>query len=748
MSNNPILSVVLDGQAIENILMDRTNIDVLIHDSSLPDSDAFTKCIRLGDCGYIVSRKVKSNDKLVVISLKSDGPLLGISAAAREDALDRTLRCALVGIAHRGTIPVSWRPFHTGNIVSFQSSRKGTTETARILVEFTAEKTPHAYVFAIDREKSDLTKASPDYDIFINAVLGFEDAISLPEPAQKVGEEGNGTVHLSSQLLGKDTHKLSFDDWYKSRLTEDQLKFVNHPLVQSIRVIGPAGSGKTVSLVVKALREIRLAKATGFEPKFLFLTHAAINADVVHNLVAAMDPDQSITRNSDDQQALDITTIYSLANKHMHYDLEGLEPLSLDGQEGRNLQAELISTLISDFEKSDWIAYRSGCSNEFQKLIGNKTEPNQRNQFISELMNEFACVLDADGIKNGADRTKQYLDGERRRWMMALQSRDERSVVLELYFRFRAQLRDMNTIGVDQMVSDYLNFLDSNKWEILRAKHGYDAIFVDELHLFNRIERMIFRHLTKDATQPPVVVMAYDPKQSPRDTFSGISAGAINKKDFLREASVGPTEKYELADVFRYSPEIVRLLELLDNSFPGQDLDDEWPAYKGVSQTANGPKPKVIELRSSRELFDYVFPRAKAMQKSIDKGKKIAVLCASNTMFNTYADASKYADDFSIISSRDDLSKIKSNQKKFIFSAPEYVAGLQFDTVLLIEANRNEVPSGPYSASAMRKFVSTLYLGASRAEIQLEIYCTKEGGGLSPVFDHALNSDAIEFERI
>jgi hypothetical protein len=48
----------------------------------------------------------------------------------------------------------------------------------------------------------------------------------------------------------------------------------------------------------------------------------------------------------------------------------------------------------------------------------------------------------------------------------------------------------------------------------------------------------------------------------------------------------------------------------------------------------------------------------------------------------------------------------------------------------------------------MRKFVSTLYLGASRAEIQLEIYCTKEGGGLSPVFDHALNSDAIEFERI
>ena len=40
---------------------------------------------------------------------------------------------------------------------------------------------------------------------------------------------------------------------------------------------------------------------------------------------------------------------------------------------------------------------------------------------------------------------------------------------------------------------------------------------------------------------------------------------------------------------------------------------------------------------------------------------------------------------------------------------PEYVAGLQYDTVLLIDVNRGEVPDGPYSLAALRKFASQVY---------------------------------------
>jgi len=67
----------------------------------------------------------------------------------------------------------------------------------------------------------------------------------------------------------------------------------------------------------------------------------------------------------------------------------------------------------------------------------------------------------------------------------------------------------------------------------------------------------------------------------------------------------------------------------------------------------------------------------------------------------------------------------------------------QFDTVLLIDVNRNEVPDGPYAAAALRKFASQIYLGASRAERVLEIYGSEEQGGLSSIITRAVLGGAL-----
>lgn len=75
---------------------------------------------------------------------------------------------------------------------------------------------------------------------------------------------------------------------------------------------------------------------------------------------------------------------------------------------------------------------------------------------------------------------------------------------------------------------------------------------------------------------------------------------------------------------------------------------------------------------------------------------------------------------------------------------PDFVAGVQFDTVFLIEVNDGEVEDGPYSTSALRRFVSTVYLGASRAERTLEIYSSEERGGPSRVLRYAINNGALD----
>jgi hypothetical protein len=79
---------------------------------------------------------------------------------------------------------------------------------------------------------------------------------------------------------------------------------------------------------------------------------------------------------------------------------------------------------------------------------------------------------------------------------------------------------------------------------------------------------------------------------------------------------------------------------------------------------------------------------------------------------------------------------------------PEYVAGTQFDTVYLIEVNKDEVPEGSYHSSAMRKFISNIYVGASRAENTLHIFVNTDRGGPSTALKYAIENGALDIHNV
>ena len=171
---------------------------------------------------------------------------------------------------------------------------------------------------------------------------------------------------------------------------------------------------------------------------------------------------------------------------------------------------------------------------------------------------------------------------------------------------------------------------------------------------------------------------------------------------FGRTARLGKTEKIELVDVFRYTPQITQALSSIDKGFPGEDLDSDWPAYSGIAKTNDGPVPIVCELKSRLATYGVVFKRASSMQSRLGTKKRVALLCCSYDAFKWYLDCPELRGDFYAITSRDESLGIPHTARKFVFSMPEYVAGLQYDTVLLIDVNRGEVPDGPYSAAALR----------------------------------------------
>ena len=212
---------------------------------------------------------------------------------------------------------------------------------------------------------------------------------------------------------------------------------------------------------------------------------------------------------------------------------------------------------------------------------------------------------------------------------------------------------------------------------------------------------------------------------------------------FWGRLNVGSIQKVELDQVFRYTPQIAGFVSSLDQAFPALDLGDEWGGYELASQAAAAEVPTLTLLKNETELYGKVLERARSIKRKGGQRFTLAVLCCNPDRFDTFRNAGTHKKDFVAISSRDEAGATKVDAFRFVLSTPEYVAGLQFDCVLLLDVNKSEVPAGPFTAGTRRKFVSTVYLGASRARRHLELYSQEDEGGIPDLFDTGVERGAV-----
>jgi hypothetical protein len=733
-----VRGLVLD---LDALMLVQQGIDVSEALASNFDASVVPRGLNLtvkDDIAYLLSSKAKKASRLLLIRIEPGKLFTGIPVEHRLEAFHRTVKAAISYVEPTVLIPHQWRPFEEGSIGSFHSNSRATGETTRVLMDRKPKDTHHIYAFGLTAKQADFDASKQDWAFFQAAIAGYDDLIDEANLRGRKVAEHSTTIDLIGRLPEGFTHGLSVKDWYESKLTRQQRAFVDFPLTQSVKMRGPAGTGKTVALIIKFMMEI-YARLDSMRPfRYAFITHSTATVDLVQAIIFALDERHIFSPDAKDQRFV-VTTLLDLANESIAYDLHDLAPLSTDGREGRILQMEVIQSLVRDYRNSVWITKRVHCSDEFKAGIEAELGSRLAKLFSWELMNEFACVLDAEGVRDARDRRERYIKEQRRNWMMRLETREERLVVLDLYTAFRDQLREMMVVGVDQMISDYLGYLDSFRWDAIRHKQGYDAIFVDELHLFNRQERMVFHHLMRDQKAQPVVLMAYDAKQSPRDTFMRLPTHEIQQQGFWQGAKLGNIEQIDLVDVFRYTPEIAEFLHFIDQQFPAVDLEEEWLPYNGKSQLEHGPRPILVEVPGNQEQYDVVFPRAIEAARRLGEGRRVAVLCLNFETFELLLGVGRYQENFVAVQSREQLSDIRYARKRFIFSMPEYVAGLQFNVVFLLDANKVE----GVSLGERRRFISNLYLAASRAERWVEIYARRDLGGATDVLNLPVQKGAL-----
>ncbi|SFP20336.1 hypothetical protein SAMN04488056_1302 [Cohaesibacter marisflavi] len=726
--------LVLDISSL-NMLSSSVVEDSWFENFIIPSSKKDLKRVVVGDVIYIISKNSDIDSKFLVINLE-----IFSDSEDKNSGFDRLVTVALSELGTNIRINAKWGAFKEGHFISIYSMTAAKGQGSRYYFNtFPDEYDNVIYAYSKLDQMSKFSQTDLKIKKFRNFTNSLLDALEAPSLENTdVLDENTGIVLLSPSSFmhfGNET----LQEWLQNKLTGEQLAFVNRPLDAPVRLKGPAGSGKTVALAIKCLNDFFKKIDEGIYPKFAFITHSQeLARHVVTDMFSVLDPSDNWKDISKGE--LWIGSLYELAQEKLGYQNKAIVPLSLDGREGMSLQIDFIKEAIRYLKKD--LRFKTSILPKCSKYFSDRFKSENIDDFVIDISNEFSSTIDADRIKKGTPEAESYVNGRRYNYQMMLDKIEDRRAVLEIHAKYTDLLRDMNTLSMDQMIADFNNHIRSNEWQFSQKysredprSEGFDAIYVDEFHYFNSSERMSFRPLFQPEAfnnDKPPLFMAYDFKQSTRD---------LNIANFFKKVEIGETQGLELTKVFRSTPEIAAFLQDLDSAFPPLDLAEEWGGYSGSAQTETGATPELRCYGSQIQLVDETFRQALHAANLIG-GRNVAVLCLNPELFDTYIRAGRTQDKYAPVTGRDEFIAIKSNIKKPVFSMPEYVAGLQFDSVFIMHVDQLDL-SDDELINRQRRFISSTYLGASRASKKLVLSCCYDRGGPSRILNSALANGTL-----
>jgi hypothetical protein len=721
---------ILDAALIENAWFSAFNVP--------PNAEGLRRTV-IDGLVYLLSSRADLDTRLLLVKTGSDGVFDRVPKP--RSAFERIIRVALRHFNRNITVPVQWQPYHEGSLLSIYADRFGGRKGQhRIYFEQAPRSSNNIYAFGITDGPEVLSSVPVDMPPYDEAIDGFLEALTRDSPTSNVGSFG---ILLSAPLGVELASSGTLSDWYERKLSQEQLRFVNQPNDRPIRLRGAAGTGKTQAMAVKCLRDLYVDADASGDKTFGFLTHSsALAHEVVRGMFYALDPSErwSHLQTPNGRPKLWVGTLYELAQQQLSYEKKGLQPLSLDGRDGRELQRILINDAIEVVLSSPRTAL--GLLSECPDFSERISRPSARSQLIEELMNEFACVLDAENVRKGTVDADRFLRASREIWQMTLPTETHRKIVLEIHDAYRNMLRNEKLLSMDQMIADFGRYLHTHEWNQLRDRDGLDLIFVDEYHYFTRVEAMILQNLFASRAEHSgrwPLIMAYDLKQTTSDAAFG---GGLER---FRNPGVGESLPVDFKQVFRSTPQIAAFLRDLDASFPAIDLEGEFDTYSGQSSKADGDIPTLVDFATDIELIDSVLASAASVARTMDGGgSQVAVLCMNEELFDRYRVAGRTQGKMVPVTSREDLRELRYARARCVLSMPEYVAGLQFDTVFLIHADQADLSDEYMGQGARRRYVSRAYLGASRAAQKLVIATSVERGGRSNILATPLRNGSLK----
>lgn len=662
---------------------------------------------------------------------------------ARREVLSRMASFAERAQITPLSLPRAWHQFKRNNLVSFFAVPRGDSLASRWIAEKTSGD-GNATVFwraTTAKNKTELEDFEAEGALLPPTV--FDDwATALQELDARQSsqrDEADAEVYLPHRSV-QEVRDHSFEGWLASA-SPDQLSFINASTDRSIRLRGPAGSGKTLALTLKAVREVLAARSAGEQIRVLMLTHSWPLATQISNNI-----DMLGLGNMPEIETFPLLEIAEALAPRSVPDGELYTVVGQDSFSGKQAQLDELLETLTDFVATDWVTYRAGASVSLRSRL-DSTEPEQQLAMAWDLLIEFGSVIGAAGIFPGAGAEIRYTQLQRSSWMLPLEGPGDHRVIFRLYERYMQSLEDRHLVTTDQVLADFLGYLVSHAWNRNRRTLGYDLVFVDEFHLFSPLERQAIHYLTRDVSHYPRIFMALDPQQSPSEVYIGAASDDTQSGVNASEEDLGDVRNLELSSVHRFTPQILDLVKHIHHEFPTLALGDDWSIdFSNVTSTKSDGVLPVLTHSGTQVAEENDIVRA---IHDVYQNGRLALAVVDSKLWPRYSQlASTLATSgrfhLSVLSARADIEDVGYRKRGIVVGAAEHLAGLQFETVIAAGLPSMHDGSPPYE---QRRLLSLLYLAISRAESEVLLFANDENGGVADVLQRAVAKNRLRQVR-
>lgn len=523
-----------------------------------------------------------------------------------------------------------------------------------------------------------------------NARKAVEDLEKLLVVSEKKDKEASSFMKIT-ELEPFDLpidSRMDYDSWM-AYTTNSQKSFIKKNITGPERLEGAAGTGKTISMILRCVHILK-EKVAAKEPyRIIFVTHSLATKEriieVFKNVWEEFELYQE-TKEFTDANVINVTTLQEWCGEHVGaFTVHSDQYLDKDAAESKVWQLLYVEQAFDKIYGQTRGSLQVLCSNEFNRFLAETSK-----DVLVELFQQEISVM----IKGRAGQNVvKYKALSRPTYAMPLKNDADKDFVFAVYKEYRQSLIEKNKYDNDDIVLSSLKSFEMPIWDRLRSTEGYDCCFIDETHLFNINELTIFQYLNKDNAANHIVY-AIDKSQAVGDW--GIDENLITSA-----FGVKPEAESGFNVMFRNSPDIVDLAfcilshgASLFTNFDNPLDHFEYGFTNEQEQKCTFPHYYLYD--SDERMLNGLFAllNEQCREKSFKKSNVLIAFTTDKLLHDAQKLSKERHIPFECLTSRCDINTVNkaAQNNKYVYAGIDYVGGLEFESVFIVGVDKGRVP--------------------------------------------------------